>query len=43
MAVTAVPDAASAVMAWLPPPVSPLTGDRVQFAPSAEVHTAAQP
>ena len=30
MAVTAGPDAASAVMAWLPPPVRPLTGDRVQ-------------
>ena len=41
MAVTAAPAAASAVMAWLPPPVRPLTRDRVQFVPSAEVHTAA--
>src|SRR5213080_2367737 len=38
MPVTAVPDAASAVMAWLPSPVRPLTGERVQL---AEVQTAA--
>src|SRR6185437_1539906 len=41
MPVTAVPDAASAVMAWLPSPVRPLTGERVQLVPSAEVQTAA--
>ena len=41
MPVTAAPDAASAVMAWLPPLVRPLTGDRAQLVPSAEVQTAA--
>src|SRR5271157_2425702 len=41
MPVTAAPDAASAVRSWLLPPVRPLTGARVQVAPSAEVHTAA--
>jgi len=41
MAVTAAPEPASEVMAWLPPPVRLLTGDRVQLVPSAEVHTAA--
>ena len=41
MPVTAAPDAASAVMAWLPSPVRPLTGERVQVAPLAEVQTAA--
>src|SRR6185437_6029510 len=41
MPVTAEPDAASAATVWLPPPVSPLTCDRVQFVPSAEDHTAA--
>src|SRR6266516_1396900 len=37
MPVTAVPDAASAVMAWLPSPVRPLTGERVQLVPLAVV------
>src|SRR6185437_352265 len=41
MPVTAEPDAASAVMAWLPPSVRPLTDDRVQLVPLAEVQTAA--
>ena len=41
MPVTAEPDRASAVMAWLPPPVRPRTADRVQVDPSAEVQTAA--
>ena len=39
--VTAEPDEASALRSWLPPPVRPLTADRVQFAPLAEVQTAA--
>src|SRR5690348_18449262 len=41
MPVTAEPVAASAVMAWLPPSVRPLTDDRTQLAPLAEVQTAA--
>src|SRR5689334_25443742 len=41
MPVTAEPVAASAVMTWLPSSVRPLTDDRAQLVPLAEVQTAA--